>query len=133
MQSGIIDTFAGLGKEGLQGDGGPALQAGLDYPSDLLIEKSGSILVVNVDRVRRIDAVTKLITTVAGTTKGFAGDRGPATKAKLNNPAGIALDPNGNLYISEFVNNRVRRVDAKTGIITTVAGNGLPARVDVLM
>jgi len=132
-RSGIITTIAGLGKEGLHGDGGSALQASLDYPSDLLIDKKGNILVVNIDRIRRIDAITKVITTVVGTTKGFAGDGGPATKAKLNNPSALAFDSAGNLYISEFVNNRVRRVGASTGVITTIAGNGLPERVDALL
>jgi sugar lactone lactonase YvrE len=74
------------------------------------------------DRVRRIDAQTGIITTFAGTLKGFSGDGGPAMKAKLNNPSSITFDSDGSLYIAEFVNNRVRRVDAKTGTITTIAG-----------
>jgi DNA-binding beta-propeller fold protein YncE len=134
-KTGIIETFAGLGKAGLWGDGGPALQASLQSPSDLLFDAAGSLFVVDPvnDRVRRIDAPSGIITTFAGTTKGFGGDGGPAAKAKLNNPSSITFDSAGNLYIAEFVNNRVRRIDAKTGIITTVAGNGLPHRIDVLM
>jgi hypothetical protein len=83
--------------------------------------------------VRRIDS-NGTISTYAGTGEaGFSGDDGPAESAKLNNPAGLALDEHGNLYIAEFVNNRIRRVDAVTHTITTVAGNGLPHRIDVLM
>ncbi len=75
-----------------------------------------------------------VIRAYAGTgEKGFSGDGGLADKARLNNPSGLALDSDGNLYISDFVTNRVRRVDALTHIITTVAGNGRPARVDAIM
>lgn len=134
-KTGLIDTFAGAGKVGVRGDGGPALQASLQSPSGLAFDSTSSLFVVDPvnDRVRRIDGRSGIISTFAGTTKGFSGDGGPAAKAKLNNPSGIAFDSAGNLYIAEFVNNRVRRVDAKTGIITTIAGNGLPKRVDVLM
>jgi streptogramin lyase len=119
----------------MSGDGGPALTAGLQSPSGVLLDPNGNLFVVDPvnDLVRRIDAKTGIIATVAGTVKGYGGDGGPAIKAKLNNPSGIAMDANGNLYIAEFVNNRVRRVDARTGIITTGAGNGLPKRIDTLM
>lgn len=71
---------------------------------------------------------------VAGTGKrGFSGDGGPATSAELGNPSGLAIDSEGNLFISEFVNNRIRRIDGTTRLITTVAGNGLPHRMDVEM
>ena len=81
---------------------------------------------------RLLDVKTGVITSVAGSTKGFGGDGGPAIQAKLSSPSAIAIDKEGNLYIAEFVNNRVRRVDGRTGIITTVAGNGLPHRIDDL-
>jgi sugar lactone lactonase YvrE len=131
----MIETFAGLGKAGLRGDSGPALTASLQMPSELQFDPQGNLFVVDPvnDRVRRVDAESGIITTFAGTTKGFDGDGKPATRAQLNNPSSIAFDAEGNLYIAEFVNNRVRRVDAKTGIITTVAGNGLPHRIDILM
>ncbi len=134
-KTGIIDTFAGLGKAGLAGDGGMALQASLESPSHLLFDAIGNLFLVDPvnDRVRRIDAQSGIITTFAGTTKGFGGDGGPAVKAKLDNPSSIAFDSAGNLYIAEFVNNLVRRVDAKTGVITTIAGNGLPHRTEVMM
>lgn len=72
------------------------------------------------------DARTQIITTVAGSTKGLGGDGGPSIKAMLDNPSAIALDADGNLYIAEFMNNRIRRVNIHTGVIQTVAGNGLP-------
>jgi sugar lactone lactonase YvrE len=128
-RTGIITTVAGMGRAGLSGDRGPAFSAGLQSPSDLLFDRTGNLYVVDPvnDRVRLIDANTKTIITVAGSTKGFGGDGGPASRARLNNPSSIALDADGNLYIAEFVNHRVRRVDARTGIIETIAGNGLPS------
>jgi hypothetical protein len=83
--------------------------------------------------VRQIDA-RGAITTHAGTGQpGFGGDGGPADKAMLNNPSGVAVDPRGNPYISEYVNNRIRFVDATSHIISTVAGDGNPKRIDVVM
>jgi photosystem II stability/assembly factor-like uncharacterized protein len=131
----LIRTVAGDGRCDSLGDGGSAREASLDYPAALAIDNSGNIFFTEGGRhkVRRIDP-KGIITTIAGTGKaGFSGDGGPAEKAQLNNPSGLAVDPEGNLYISEYVNNRVRRVDAVTGIITTVAGDGYPHRVDVMM
>ena len=70
------------------------------------------------------------ISTYAGTPKsiGFSGDGGPATRAQFNQPHGIAIDPDDNLYVCDVLNHRVRRVDAKTGVITTFAGNGQTGR-----
>jgi len=86
------------------------------------------------DIIQRVDSRTHAISTYAGSgEKGFSADNGPATKARLNNPSGLAVDAEGNLYIAEYVNNRIRRVDAKTHAITTIAGDGLPHRVDVVM
>lgn len=105
-------------------------------PSDPAADSAGSIYFVEgaMDIVRRVDARTLSLSTVVGTgAKGFHGDGGPAGQAQLNNPSGLAVDQDGNLYISEFVNNRIRRVDAKSKIITTIAGNGLPHRMDLMM
>jgi len=131
----VITTIAGSGECASKGDGGPAIQASLDYPSSMALDREGNLFFVEgaTDRVRRIDA-HGIITTYAGTgQKGYSGDEGPATKATLNNPAGLAVDSEGALYISEYVNNRIRRVDPMTHIITTVAGNGTPKRIDVVM
>jgi sugar lactone lactonase YvrE len=125
--SGIIDTVAGTGTSAFSGDGGPATAAELSYAYDVVSDAAGNYFIADGgnSRVRRVDAVTGIITTVAGNgTSGFAGDGGLATAARINLPIGVALDPAGNLFIADHQNNRVRRVDALTGIITTVAGNG---------
>ena len=131
----IITTIAGTGVCGSAGDGAAAITAMVDYPSSLVVDKNGSLFFVEgaTARVRRIDRLG-VITTYAGTgEKGFSGDGKVATRAKLNNPSGLAVDESGNLYIADFVSNRIRRVDAQTHVITTVAGNGKPARADVML
>jgi sugar lactone lactonase YvrE len=135
--TGIITTVAGGGSpESGIGDGGPATSAGLIYPSALALDASANLFISDsVDNViRRVDAKTGTITTVAGnSTQGFSGDGGSATSAALNlsayfgypaMPASLAVDAAGNLFIPDSVNNRIRRVDATTGVITTVAGGG---------
>ncbi len=131
----VITTVAGTGQCMSSGDGGPAIHASLSYPEHLSADREGNLFFVEggEDRVRRIDA-SGMISTYAGTAKaGFGGDGHRADKAMLNNPSGLALDSDGNLYISEFVNNRIRRVDAKTYKISTIAGDGGPERIDVVM
>jgi photosystem II stability/assembly factor-like uncharacterized protein/sugar lactone lactonase YvrE len=128
----IIQTIAGDGKCESRGDGGLATSASLNYPSSLAIDNLGNIFVVEGGRVKRIDG-DGIITNYAGNGKnGFGGDGGPANEAMIG-PSGIAVDGEGNLYIAEFSNNRIRRVDAKTHVITTVAGNGKPFRIDSVM
>jgi hypothetical protein len=84
-----------------------------------------------MDVVVRIDAHTSVVSVFAGTgRRGSRGDGGPAASAELSNPSGLAVDSGGNVFIAEYVSNWIRRVDSKTGIITTVAGNGLPHRLD---
>lgn len=125
--TGIITSVAGAASSGFSGDGGPATSALLNVPVGLAIDASGDIFVADSSncRIRRIDAITGVITTVAGNgTAAFAGDGGPATSASLNTPSGVAVDSMGNLFIADAMNNRIRRVDAVTGIITTVAGTG---------
>jgi hypothetical protein len=102
------------------------------FPSDTAVDPAGNIYYVEgaMDLVFRIDAKTSVISAFAGSgQRGFAGDDGPATKARLADPSGLAIDMEGNVFIADDMNNRVRRVDAKTGVITTVLGNGLPVRV----
>ena len=123
----IITTAVGTGEKGFAGDGGPASAALLNGPFDVAFDRAGNLFFSDTfnNRIRRVDAGTGVITTVAGNgDKGFSGDRGPAAAASLNEPYGVAVDQAGNLYIADRLNRRVRRIDAATGIITTVAGTG---------
>ncbi len=132
----VVTTLAVTDTVAKNGSCGEGMVGPIRIPSDPVLDSQGNIYFVEgaFDIVLRLDANTHAISTVAGTEeKGFKGDGGPANKALLNNPSGLAIDADGNLYIAEYVNNRIRRVDAKTGIITTIAGNGLPHRVEVQM
>ncbi|MEU4994834.1 NHL repeat-containing protein [Streptomyces sp. NPDC021622] len=125
-----ITTVAGNGNEGYGGDDGPAVEAALNFPRDVAVDSEGNLYIADQwnRRVRRVDAATQTITTVAGDgSSGFAGDDGPAVKARLDRPTGVAVDSEGNLYIADTENHRVRRVDAVTETITTVAGDGTEA------
>ncbi len=124
---GIITTIAGNGTAGFSGDNGPALQAAFNFPAGLCLDNEGNLFVAdrNNHRVRRIDK-TGIVTTVAGTGKpDMGGDGGPATQAHLNYPSDLVCHRKGILYISDRSNNRIRKIDSK-GVITTVAGTGLP-------
>lgn len=122
-----ISSPVGTGKKGFAGDGGPATKAELNQPFDVTFDMHGHLYFSDTfnHRVRKVDAKTGIITTVAGNgQKGFAGDGGKATEACLNEPYGVKVDSEGNLYIVDRLNYCIRKVDAKTGIITTVAGTG---------
>ena len=124
--TGIITTVAGDGTLGGSGDGGPATSASFNYANGVAVDGSGNLFIAESHRIRRVDGATGIITTVVGgAASGFSGDGGPATSASLNFPSGLAVDGSGNLYISDSFNYRVRRVDAATGVITTVAGDGI--------
>ena len=126
--TGVITTVAGTGISGFSGDGGPATDAQLNEPFGVAVDASGDLFIADTsnDRVRRVDAATGVITTVAGTgISGFSGDGGQATDAQLNDPSGVAVDASGNLFIADTSNDRVRRVDSATGVITSVAGTGI--------
>jgi trimeric autotransporter adhesin len=133
-KSKIIATVAGNGTAHSSGDGGPAVQAGLPYPFGIAVDAKDNVYIIEngVGRIRRVDSGTGLIRTIAGTGQwGFTGDGGRAMKAEIA-PAAIALGPDGDLYFSDIENNRIRRIDMHTGIISTVAGNGLPKRKVVI-
>jgi sugar lactone lactonase YvrE len=127
LKTGQLSTVAGSGAIGYAGDGGKATEAKLNEPYEVRFDAAGNLLFVEMKNhlVRRVDAKTGIISTVAGTGKaGFGGDGGPATAAQLNIPHSIALDRAGNLYIADIGNHRIRKVDAQTGVISTIAGNG---------
>lgn len=122
---GTIQTVAGNGSQTISGDGGPALQAGLNVPVDVYVDQAGNLFITDQfnNRIRKV-APNGTISTVAGTgVAGFSGDGGPAIDAEINTPTGIRGDNSGNLYIADVVNQRIRKVDS-SGIITTFAGNG---------
>ena len=123
--TGIITTVAGTGSSGFNGDGGAATEAQLSRPDGVAVDADGNLYVADTlnDRVRKVTHATGLISTVAGTgTGGFSGDGGLATAAQLDDPYDVALDDSGNLYIADYLNNRIRKVSAATGVISTVAG-----------
>ena len=122
-----IDTVAGCGAEGYSGDGGPAVRAKLASPHGSALDRHGNLYVADLknDRIRRVDVSTGTITTVAGNCEhGYSGDGGPATEAMLASPIAVTVSDTGDLYIADHRNSRIRKVDASTGIITTVAGTG---------
>jgi sugar lactone lactonase YvrE len=125
--NGRLTTVAGGGISGL-GDGGLATKASLNGPSDMLLDTAGNLYIADSfnNRVRKVD-VYGIITTVAGNGQQgvYSGDGGPATAASLWHAQAMAMDAQGNLFIADSDNNRVREVDTN-GIITTVAGNGSP-------
>lgn len=129
LTAGTIDTVAGNGKPDDGGDQGPALATPVGDPFGVEVGPDGALYITEVrnHRVRRLDLKTGHLTTVAGCgRKGYSGDGGPATAAELNEPYEVRFDASGNMYFVEMQNHLVRRVDAKTRVITTVAGTGQP-------
>ena len=121
--SGTIATVAGNGTQGYSGDGGPAVNAQLRYPYAIAVDAAGSLFITDDKSIRKV-TTTGIISTLAGNgTQGFSGDGGPAVSAQLNYPSSLAVDKDGNLFIADSYNSRVRKV-SPDGIITTVAGNG---------
>ncbi len=123
-----IETIAGTGKQGFSGDGGPATKAELDNPFGIVRGPDGAFYYCEYtgQRIRRIGK-DGTITTIAGTGQvGFTGDGGPALEATFNKPHELRFDTFGDLYIVDMVNHAVRKIDMKTGMITTIAGTGQP-------
>jgi len=126
--TGIISNFAGNGSATFYGDGGPATDASLGLTGGTALDSAGNLYFTDNVRVRRMDALTGVVTTYAGSgitcaSVGTCGDGGLATNAQLRGVIGLAFDSTGNLFIVDVSNFRIRRVDAVTKIITTIAGN----------
>jgi uncharacterized protein (TIGR03437 family) len=122
---GMLTVVAGNGRAGYSGDGGPAIQASINAPQALAFDADGNLLIADThgNRVRKVTP-DGIITTLAGTGEGgYSGEGGPASAAALSLPDGVAADSAGNVYIADYGNNVVRRVDPQ-GIITTFAGTG---------
>ena len=125
--TGAIMTVAGTGTAGYSGDGGPATAARISGPGGLALDAQGNLYFADNgnDRVRKINLATGIITTVAGDGNWtYNGDGQPALAAAIDEPAAVALDQAGDLFIADYGNNRIREVNAVTGLISTVAGDG---------
>jgi hypothetical protein len=129
LASGIITTFAGTGEGASSGDDGPADRAALLGPRALAFGPTGDLYIClrNDHKVRKIDMRTNIIRTIAGSgAKGYAGDHGPALRATFNGPKEIAVDGDDNIYLVDTENHCIRRIDAGSGLVSTVAGTGQP-------
>ena len=128
LSPGEITTIAGGST--FVGDGGSALQAILNSPGQIALNRDGSLLFSDRrhSRIRRVDPVDQVITTIVGTgISGFSGDGAQALNAQLNHPEGLAFDNVGALYVADSLNRRIRRIDLTSGVIDTIAGGGNPA------
>lgn len=126
---GQVTRVAGTGEPGFSGDGGPAVDARLNQPHEIRLDREGHLFFTDMRNhtVRRVDRGSGRITTVAGTgVAGYSGDGGPAASATLRQPHSLQFDASGNLFIGDTGNHVVRRVDRATGVITTIAGTGKP-------
>jgi sugar lactone lactonase YvrE len=127
-RSGVITTVAGSGIKGFSGDGGPALQARINEPYGVVLDRRGNLFFADRlnRRVRRVEGQTGQISTIAGTGEQvYSGDGGQAQLAGLVEPNGVALDPAGKaLFIADVAGHRIRRVDLASGLIDTFAGTG---------
>jgi sugar lactone lactonase YvrE len=122
----VMSVVAGTGISGYSGDGGPAVNAQLNYPSGVAVDASGNVYIAdqNNNRIRKVTSAG-VITTIAGNGNfAFSGDGGPATSAAMAAPRSLAVDGSGNIYIGDQNNYRIRKVD-NTGKISTIAGNGI--------
>lgn len=126
-KSGRLIPVAGNGRRGYSGDGGPATEASLNQPYEVRFDSRGNMLILEMQNhvVRRVDSLTGTISTLAGDgVAGYGGDGGPARQARFRDPHSLILDEHDNIYVSDLSNHRVRRIDAKSGQVETVVGNG---------
>lgn len=126
IEDGVIDTVAGTGEPTFSGDGGPATEAGLHWPTALAFDPGGNLYIADTfnHAIRRLAPDGTISTVVGDGVEGDRGDGGPASQARLDEPFGVAVDDDGTLYIGDRSNFKVRRVDVD-GTITTVAGRGV--------
>lgn len=122
---GIISTFAGTGKPGFTGDGGPAAAADLNYPTGVTTDAEGNLYIADsINHAVRMVNTRGIITTLAGTgVEGFSGDGGPAKSARMHTPYSVTVDAAGNIYIADIYNHRIRRIN-RNGVMETIAGTG---------
>jgi sugar lactone lactonase YvrE len=126
--TGIITTVAGTGVQGFSGDGGQAIAAQLNNPQGIALDALGNIYFSDAGnmRIRKVDITSGVITTIAGNgAQSFGGDGGSAILAEFSQPIGIDLDILGNIYIADYQNDRIRKIDILTGIVSTVAGDSV--------
>lgn len=121
----VIATVAGNGSAGYSGDGGPATEAMLNAPADMILAANGKVYIADSmnHRVRYIDADGNIFTAAGNGTAGYAGDGGAGVHAMLNTPTGLALDANGNLLIADSKNNRIRLYNTTSGMMSVIAGS----------
>ena len=127
--TGVVTTVAGTGTPGFAGDGDVATGAQLANPGGVSVDANGDLFIADTGnhRIRKVETATGVMTTVAGTGQGgFAGDGDLAVRAQLASPGGVSVDANGNLFIADTGNHRIRKLESATGVITTVAGKGTP-------
>lgn len=126
--SGLITRVAGTGKPGYSGDDGLATEARLNEPYEVRFDSRGDMIIIEMRNhvLRKVERISGRISTLAGDgVKGDRGDGGPAKRARFHNPHSIILDGDDHIYIADISNHRVRRIDARSGRIETVAGNGV--------
>jgi len=129
LQTGQVTTVAGTGNPGSIGDNIPAISADLNFPTAVAVDSSGNIFIADTfnHRIRRVDGLTSVVDTVAGTgMPGFNGDNPDARLAQLSFPFGVAVDAIGNVLIADSFNNRVRLVNVQSGEIKTIIGTTFP-------
>src|SRR5688572_18145227 len=121
-----ISTLAGTGSQGFSGDGGPATQAQLNDPTGIARGPDGALYICDTGnhRIRRVTPDGRIATIAGNGQGGWSGDGGPAIAAQLNEPYEVRFDVAGNIFWVERLSHTVRRLDPKTGIVTTIAGNG---------